>query len=85
MVKLCFCPKDLEISISQARNFIDSYFENYNGVSEYIDSLKELCRAQLCGDFSGSTKEHYGIPIGTSLHGNMLSGWLKHVIRVGRI
>lgn len=35
---------ELQISRTQAMNFIEKYFENYSGVKRYIEKLKELCR-----------------------------------------
>jgi len=38
--------RDLEISIGEAEAFIKSYFERYPRVKEYLESQKELARAQ---------------------------------------
>jgi DNA polymerase-1 len=36
--------EDLDIGRGEAQKFIDAYFQNYSGVREYIDGLKEQCR-----------------------------------------
>ncbi|HNX91198.1 MAG TPA: DNA polymerase I [Candidatus Omnitrophota bacterium] len=37
--------KDLGISMSEAENFIKSYFERYEGVKNFIDDTLDFCRA----------------------------------------
>ena len=45
---------ELQISRTQAANFIEKYFENYSGVKNYIEKLKDLCRQ------NGYSSTHWG-------------------------
>lgn len=45
---------ELQISRTQAASFIEKYFENYSGVKQYIEKLKDLCRT------NGYSSTHWG-------------------------
>ena len=45
---------ELQISRTQAATFIEKYFENYRGVKNYIETLKDLCRK------NGYSSTHWG-------------------------
>ena len=45
---------ELQISRTQAATFIEKYFENYSGVKNYIETLKDLCRK------NGYSSTHWG-------------------------